>query len=129
MTMRRSTLLGALLVLTVACRRGGGPPYTAAESLKTVRLEAGLRIEPFVTEPAIASPVAMEFDERGRIFVVEMPGYPLDTRPTGRIKLLEDRDHDGRYETAHVFADKLLFATGVQPWRGGVIVTLSGKIV
>ena len=48
-----------------------------------------------MTEPAIASPVAMEFDERGRIFVVEMPGYPLDTRPTGRIKLLEDRDHDG----------------------------------
>ena len=125
--MRRTALLAALL-LAAACRRGGGPPYTAAESLKTVRLEAGLRIEPFVTEPAIASPVAMEFDERGRIFVVEMPGYPLDTRPTGRIKLLEDRDHDGRYETATVFADNLVLPTGVMRWKRGILVTAAPDV-
>ena len=81
-TSARAALLPVLLLLALACRRGGGPPYPPADSLKTVRLEPGFRIEPFVTEPAIASPVAMEFDERGRIFVVEMPGYPLDTRPT-----------------------------------------------
>lgn len=52
------------------------------------------------------------------------PGKP----PLSRIKLLEDKDGDGRYETAHVFADKLLFATGVQPWDGGVIVTLAGEV-
>jgi putative membrane-bound dehydrogenase-like protein len=52
------------------------------------------------------------------------PGEP----PKSRIKLLEDRDADGRFETAHLFADKLLFATGLQPWRGGAIVTLAGEI-
>src|SRR5204862_392987 len=115
--------LTAAAALALACRRGGRPPYTPADSLKTVRLEAGLRIEPFVSEPAIASPVAMEFDERGRIFVVEMPGYPLDTRPTGRVKLLEDRDHDGRYETVTVFADNLVLPTGVMRWKRGILVT------
>ncbi|PYQ08369.1 MAG: dehydrogenase [Acidobacteria bacterium] len=114
--------------LTSGCRRGGGPPFTAAESLKTVRLDPGFRIEPFVTEPSIASPVAMEFDERGRIFVVEMPGYPLDTRPTGRIKLLEDRDHDGRYETATVFADNLVLPTGVMRWKRGILVTAAPDV-
>ena len=116
------------LGLLQGCRRGGGPPYSPAESLKTVRLEPGFRIEPFVTEPAIASPVAMAFDETGRLFVVEMPGYPLDTRPTGRVKLLEDRDHDGRYEKVTVFADGLVLPTGVMRWKNGILVTAAPDV-
>ena len=49
--------------------------------------------------------------------------------PRARIKLLEDRDGDGRYETVHVFAEGLLFANGIQPWQGGVIATVSGQIL
>ena len=123
----RATLACAL-GLVLGCRRGGGPPYSPAESLKTVRLEPGFRIEALVTEPAIASPVAMEFDERGRLFVVEMPGYPLDTRPTGRVKLLEDRDHDGRYERSTVFADGLVLPTGVMRWKRGILVTAAPDV-
>ncbi len=121
-------VLACVLGLAPGCRRGGGPPYSPAESLKTVQLEPGFRIEPFVTEPAIASPVAMEFDERGRLFVVEMPGYPLDTRPTGRVKLLEDRDHDGRYEHVTVFADGLVLPTGVMRWKNGILVTAAPDV-
>ena len=51
------------------------------------------------------------------------------TSALSRIRLLEDRDGDGFYETSHDFRDHLLFATGIQPWRGGVIVTLSGRVV
>ena len=65
----------------------------------------------------------MDFDEHGRLFVVEMPGYPLDTAPTGRVKLLEDTDGDGRYETSRVFADGLVLPTGVMRWKKGVLVT------
>jgi putative membrane-bound dehydrogenase-like protein len=118
----------SVLLIAVGCRRGGGPPYSPAESLKTVRLEPGFRIEAFVTEPAIASPVAMEFDERGRLFVVEMPGYPLDTRPTGRVKLLEDRDGDGLYEHATTFADGLVLPTGVMRWKRGILVTAAPDV-
>ena len=65
-----------------------------------MQVEAGYRMKHVASEPDIASPVAMDLDEDGRLFVVEMPGYPLDTKPTGTIKLLEDTDGDGRYETS-----------------------------
>ncbi|HEY8092707.1 MAG TPA: PVC-type heme-binding CxxCH protein, partial [Acidimicrobiales bacterium] len=101
---------------------------SAADSLTTMRIEPGFRIEAFVVEPAIASPVAMEFDERGRLFVVEMPGYPLDTRPNGRVKLLEDLDHDGRYERSTMFADGLVLPTGVMRWKRGILVTAAPDV-
>src|SRR5918996_3608157 len=131
----RGRLLAAVLrqtlfvCLALGCRRQAGPPYSAARSLETMRIEPGFRIEAFVTEPAIASPVAIEFDEEGRLFVVEMPGYPLDTRPTGRVKLLEDRDGDGRPERATVFADGLVLPTGVMRWKQGVLVTAAPDVL
>jgi putative membrane-bound dehydrogenase-like protein len=108
-------------------------PLSPEESLKHFHLDEGLRIEIVASEPQVVDPVAMRFDENGRLWVVEMRDYPDPPAPgelaKSRIKLLEDRDGDGRYETAHVFADNLLFATGVQPWQGGVIATISGKII
>src|SRR6185436_11971003 len=108
--MRRLLACCTLCLLVGAgllARRADGPPYVPADSMATMRVEAGYQIEPVASEPDIESPVAMDFDEQGRLFVVEMPGYPLDTRPTGRVKLLEDADGDGRYETGRVFADGL----------------------
>jgi len=128
MTRETATSCALALGLALGCRRGEGPPYSPAESLKTVHLEPGFRIEAFVAEPAIASPVAMEFDEHGRLFVVEMPGYPLDTRPTGRVKLLEDRDRDGAYEHVTTFADGLVLPTGVMPWKRGILVTAAPDV-
>jgi putative membrane-bound dehydrogenase-like protein len=115
----------ALLVLGTGlpARRADAPPYSPAESMATMQLEAGYRIELVVAEPDVQSPVAMDFDEQGRLFVVEMPGYPLDTRPTGRVKLLEDADGDGRYDTSRIFADGLVLPTGVMRWKKGVLVT------
>ena len=107
-------------------------PLPVEESLKAFRLDPSLKIEIVAAEPEVVSPVSIAFDEDGRLWVVEMSDYPNGPAPgeppKSRIKLLEDRDADGRFETAHIFADKLLFATGVQPWRGGVIVTLAGEI-
>jgi putative membrane-bound dehydrogenase-like protein len=107
-------------------------PLSPEDSLKAFRLAPGLKIEIVAAEPEVVSPVSIAFDEQGRLWVVEMSDYPNGPvpgePPKSRIKLLEDRDGDGRFETAHVFADKLLFVTGVQPWRGGVIATLAGEI-
>jgi putative membrane-bound dehydrogenase-like protein len=123
----RSVLVcgSALLCLGTGliARRADGPPYSPAGSMATMQLEAGYRIELVAAEPDVQSPVAMDFDEHGRLFVVEMPGYPLDTRPTGRVKLLEDTDGDGRYETSRIFADGLVLPTGVMRWKKGVLVT------
>jgi putative membrane-bound dehydrogenase-like protein len=107
-------------------------PLSPEESLKRFQLPDGLKLELVAAEPQVIDPVAVRFDESGRMWVVEMRDYPLGPPdgqpPQSRIKLLEDCDGDGRFEKATTFADELLFATGVQPWNGGVIVTLSGKV-
>src|SRR3954447_261218 len=102
------------------------------ESLKRIVVDPELKAELVACEPNITSPVAVRFDEDGRMWVVEMRDYP--TGPTqefparSRISALTDKDGDGFYETATVFADNLPFATGVQPWKGGVFVTMAGKV-
>lgn len=108
-------------------------PTDPVKALKEFRLSPGLRIELVAAEPQIESPVAMAFDEDGRLWVVEMKDYPYGPPkgkpPQGRIKILEDRDGDGVYETSTLFADNLLFANGIMPWRGGVIVTQAPSIL
>ena len=106
-----------------------GPPYSPADSMRTMELEQGFRLELVVSEPDVQSPVAMEIDEDGRLFVVEMPGYPLDVSPSGKVKLLEDRDGDGRFERVSVFADGLVLPTGVMRWKKGVLVTAAPDVI
>jgi hypothetical protein len=121
-------ILVATVALLAGCRRTAGPPFTPDEALKTFAIEEGFAIALVAAEPQIASPVAIDFDEDGRLFVVEMPGYPLDTRPTGRIRLLEDTDGDGRIDKSTVFADGLVLPTGVMRWKKGVLVTAAPDV-
>jgi putative membrane-bound dehydrogenase-like protein len=132
MSVRGTLTILALLALPVAL----GAAETAKspkEAQKLFRLPAGLRIELVASEPQIESPVAMAFDEDGKLWVVEMRDYPNGPKPgekpQGRIKVLEDKDGDGFYETATVVADNLLFANGIMPWKGGAIVTMAPQIV
>ena len=121
--------LCVLLVLLALAQPAGGPPYSPQDALSSFRVEPGFRIELVASEPDIASPVAMDIDEDGRWFVVEMPGYPLDVSPTGRVKLLEDTNGDGRPDRATVFADRLVLPTGVMRWKRGIIVTAAPDLL
>lgn len=107
-------------------------PLSPEAALQAFRLHDAVRIELAACEPQIVDPVAVRFDERGRMWVVEMRDYPHGPaegeKPKSRIKVLEDRDGDGFFETATIFADELLFATGIQPWRKGVFVTMAGQV-
>jgi putative membrane-bound dehydrogenase-like protein len=115
-----------------------GPLDPAAALARFRLLDPHLTIELVAAEPEVIDPVSIAFDETGGMWVVEMRDYPWGPRRPGEtvdsgeprsvIKRLTDRDGDGRYETATVFADKLLFPTGLLPWKGGVIVTLAGEI-
>jgi putative membrane-bound dehydrogenase-like protein len=113
--------------------RARSGPLSPEEALQSFQLEGtDLRIELAAAEPQVIDPVAVRFDELGRMWVVEMRDYPNGPKPgelpLSKIKRLEDRDHDGRYETATTFAESLLFPTGLQPWKKGVIVTLAGRV-
>jgi putative membrane-bound dehydrogenase-like protein len=92
-----------------------------------VLADPDLAIELVAAEPEVASPVAIAWDEEGRLFVAEMLDYPT-AATAGRIRMLEDRDGDGRYERATVFADGLPFPNGVLPCFGGVLVTAAPNI-
>lgn len=111
---------------------GPKSPVSPEESLRWFDLDPGLRIELVAAEPEVVDPVTVRFDEAGRMWVAEYRDYPngpaAGGKPLSRIKLLEDKDDDGRYETAHVFADELSFCNGLQPWNGGVIATMAGRI-
>ncbi len=107
-------------------------PLDPHQALQSFRLPEDLVIELVASEPDIVDPVAIRFDAQGHLWVVQMVDYPHGPGegqpPLSRISRLSDVDGDGRFETAVVFADHLLFPTGLQPWRDGVLVTLSGRI-
>jgi putative membrane-bound dehydrogenase-like protein len=107
-------------------------PIEARDSLRFFELHPDVKIELVASEPQVVDPVAVAFDEAGRLWVVEMNDYPHGPTegepPSSKIKILRDKDGDGYYESSTVFADRLLFANGVLPYKGGVIATLSGEI-
>ena len=105
-------------------------PVSPRESLIWFETQNGFQVELVASEPNIVDPVSMQIDEKGRLWVVEMRDYPsADQEPKSRIVVLEDQDRDGFFESSEVFADRLLFATGVQPWQDGALVTVQGKLL
>jgi putative membrane-bound dehydrogenase-like protein len=105
-------------------------PVSPNESLQWLEVEPGFKVELVASEPQIVDPVSMQIDKLGRMWVVEMGDYPTeDDAPKSRIVVLEDKNRDGFFESSTVFADKLHFATGVQPWDNGALVTVQGQLV
>ncbi len=107
-------------------------PLTPAQALASLQVEAGLRVELAAAEPLVASPCAVAWDERGRMFVAENRGYPVgpgtNQPPAGIIAMLEDTNGDGTYDKRTEFATGLTFPNGLMCWRGGLIVTCAPDI-
>jgi putative membrane-bound dehydrogenase-like protein len=103
-------------------------PLSPEESAKLIQVPAGFRLELFASEPDIINPIAMEWDERGRLWVIETVDYPNTVRNeegTGddRIKICEDTNGDGKADKFTLFADKLNIPTSLAFANGGVIVS------
>jgi putative membrane-bound dehydrogenase-like protein len=109
------------------------PPLEPSESLKKVHLPAGFKAEIVAAEPLLLDPVAFDWDERGRLWVIEMADYPLGMdgkgKPGGRVRVLDDTDGDGCYDKSTLFADGLNFPNGILTWRNGVIVTAAPNVL
>jgi putative membrane-bound dehydrogenase-like protein len=99
-----------------------------AEAQKAWKVADGLEIGLVASEPDVTDPVAVAFDEDGRLWVAEMADYPLGP-PSGRIKRLEDTDGDGRYDRVVLVAKDVATPTGLLPFRGGVLVTAAPDIL
>src|SRR5688572_8025606 len=93
------------------------------EALASFEIADNFKIELIASEPLIGDPVDMEIDEYGRLYVVEMPGYPLDKTGSGTIKLLADTDGDGKMDKSTTFAENLILPNSVMRWKKGLLVT------
>ncbi|MDF1858706.1 MAG: FG-GAP-like repeat-containing protein [Verrucomicrobiales bacterium] len=87
----------------------------------------GFTIDLIAAEPVLTQPIAMTFDARGRIWVIEGHTYPV--RDEGnfnegkdRILIFEDADSNGSFETRKVFAENINLASGIEIGFGGVYV-------
>jgi putative membrane-bound dehydrogenase-like protein len=131
-----SPLVGLLLLTPGAANNSLATkgPLSPTEEKAAFQVPKGFHVELVAAEPDVIDPVAMAFDENGRLFVAEMRGYPnggvgTGTITSGRIRMLEDVDGDGYFEKATVFADNLRFPMGLQPWRGGLLVSIAPDLL
>jgi putative membrane-bound dehydrogenase-like protein len=108
------------------------PPLSPEESAKKWHVREGYRIELVAAEPVVLDPVAFDWDEKGRLWVIEMADYPLgmdgNGKAGGRVVMLEDSNADGRYDKRTVIVNDLSYPTGILTWRDGVIVTAAPDI-
>lgn len=115
---------------SIAQRYAG--PLSPEESLKKLNVAPGFKAQIYAAEPFVLDPVALEFDETGNAYVVEMPDYPYEVEPGkghGRIKMLSDTNGDGRIDKATIFAENVTEATSILPWKDGLIVTAAPNII
>ena len=119
----------ALIVILHSCKKEPSPPLSPSEALKSLELaDPELKIELVAAEPLVQDPVAISFDEGGRLWVVEMIGFMQDidgsgeNDPVGRISVLFDNDGDGQMDTSTIFLDSLVLPRAIAIVKGGALV-------
>lgn len=108
-----------------------GPALSPKESLAKMTVPDGFRVELVAAEPDLVNPVAMAFDERGRIWVTESFEYPRREPGPGRdrIKILEDTNGDGTMDSVKIFAEGLNIPSAIAVGHGGVWVANAPDIL
>lgn len=111
--------------------RPPGLPLSPEQAVARMTVPEGFSVEVVAAEPDIVNPVAMTFDERGRIWITESLEYPRNEPGPGqdRVKVLEDTDGDGRADKFTVFADGLNIPSGIAVGHGGVWVANAPDIL
>ncbi len=154
--LHRASLLLAALILTAAlpahAQKGDrkweeqstlpshlksppSPALSPQEALRTFRLPKGFRIELVAHDPMVQDPVAISFDEDGRLWVAEMRGYMQDLKnagehdPIGRVSVLEDLDGDGVMDRSTVFLDQLVLPRAIANVKGGALIADHRKLM
>ncbi|NND67289.1 MAG: DUF1080 domain-containing protein, partial [Halioglobus sp.] len=104
------------------------PVLTPAEALESFRIAPGFEIELVAAEPLVEDPVAMAWDEYGRLYVVELRGYMPDAygsgseEPVGQVVRLTDTDGDGRMDDSEVFLGGLVNPRAVAVVNEGILI-------
>lgn len=110
-------------------------PFTSPqEALAAFNLPAGFSATVFAAEPDVRQPIAMTFDRRGRLWVVENYTYGdnklrFDRSVNDRVLIFEDTDNDGVFDDRKVFWDQSKLVTGIEIGMGGVWLTAAPEML
>ena len=113
-----------LALLQVSCKTS---PGDGSKGFETYKLPSEFELQLAAADPLIEAPVTIDFDNKGRIWVVEMKGYMpnLDGNGedahNGRISILEDADNDGLFDHATTFLDSLVLPRAIAHAYGGLL--------
>ncbi len=121
---RHSTDRALFIVLAISTFLAAS---VSAGPLEDIEVAPGFQVSLVAAEPLVMDPVDFDWGPDGKLWIVEMADYPMGMdgqgEPGGRVRVLEDRDQDGSFETSTLFADRLQTPNGLIVWRDGVLVT------
>jgi mono/diheme cytochrome c family protein/glucose/arabinose dehydrogenase len=107
---------------------GASPVLSPDEEMKTFRLPPGYRVELVASEPMVQEPILIDWDQDGRLWVIELLGYMQDLpasterEASGRVSVLEDLNGDGKMDKKTVFLDGLVLPRALKVLDRGVLV-------
>ncbi|HIN53381.1 MAG TPA: dehydrogenase, partial [Planctomycetes bacterium] len=95
---------------------------TPQQSLQKITVPKGFNVTLFAGEPDLRRPIAFDFDDRGRLWVVENYAHPIwdKDNQSDRVLIFEDTDNDGSFDTRKVFWDKGRYLSAIAVGHGGV---------
>ncbi len=136
-TTKTSLLIAILLLTTTIVFILGFKNFDFKEpniSLDNYQIEDGFNLSLVASEPFLKAPVSMDFDNKGRMWVVEMIGYMPnlegigEDEPNGKISILEDLDKDGKVDHKKTFLSKLVLPRGLAHVYGGLLYVDGPKL-
>ena len=100
-------------------------PMAPEDAARAMQLPEGFRVSVFASEPDVQNPIAMTWDEKGRLWIAENYTYSdrserFDLSLRDRVLIFEDQDGDGVADSRKVFTDKVQMLTSVETGHGGV---------
>ncbi|WP_338868208.1 c-type cytochrome [Spirosoma sp. SC4-14] len=137
MATKRPVKLAVIVLVVVSAVMAGFRITSFNEprfSLADYRIEEGFNLSLIASEPFLKAPVTLDFDNKGRMWVVEMVGYMPnlegigEEEPNGRISILEDLNKDGVVDHAKVFLDGLVLPRAVAHVYGGLLYVDGPKL-
>ena len=99
------------------------PPLWPESALDSFAVADGFEMQLVASEPLLGSPVEIQWDSAGGLFVCEMRGYSEDQDDLiSTIGLLRDPHGDGTFDLRTTFASGLRWPTAIFPYDGGLFV-------
>jgi mono/diheme cytochrome c family protein len=110
------------------------PVLSPEKSMSVMQIEDGFEAHLVAAEPLVRTPVALNFDDKGRMWVAEMEGYMPDAEgngeeiPNGKIVILTDKDGDGKMDDRKIFLDSLVLPRALCLVDNGILVVEPPKL-